>query len=185
MYWLESDFVSYNSVLSSLSQLWLNSQTQTHVNISIWVNIVYLQRRHELICGSHSVKYRFLKWEGLTIHIIELYKDNCTLSGFLAHEEVPVKHVLIHILGWKGEGWFVVHCIYFMATDFKQISDSPYCLIICLGGWAIYELLALQLLKQCTISAPFISQPPKFSRSAILIFEFRTNVRERNTCRAV
>lgn len=70
---------------------------------------------------------------------------------------------------WAGrrEGQFVAHCIYFMATDFKQISDSPYCLIICLGGWAIYEMLALQLLKQCAISATFISQPPKWSRSAI------------------
>lgn len=65
--------------------------------------------------------------------------------------EVPLSHVSIHALGGGcggREGQFVVHCIYFMATDFKQISDYPYCLIICLGGWAIYEMLAFQMLKQ-------------------------------------
>lgn len=69
--------------------------------------------------------------------------------------------------GWGGrKGEFVVYCIYFMATDFKQISDYPYCLIICLGGWAIYEMLAFQMLEQCALNAVFKSQPPKCSTLA-------------------
>lgn len=70
--------------------------------------------------------------------------------------------------GWGGmDGAFVVHCIYFMATDFKQISDYPYCLIICLGGWAIYEMLAFQMLEQYALNAVFINQPPKCRRLAV------------------
>lgn len=69
--------------------------------------------------------------------------------------------------GGERKGEFVVRCIYFMATDFKQISDYPYCLIICLGGWAIYEMLAFQMLEQCALNAVFINQPPKCSTLAV------------------
>lgn len=63
--------------------------------------------------------------------------------------------------GGRREGRFVVHCIYFMATDFKQISDSPYCLIICLGGWAIYELLAFAAAETMCYKCPIHKPAPQ------------------------
>lgn len=106
----------------------------------------------------NSVKCRFLKWEDLTLHC------ECLLAN-----EGPFRHVSIHALKWRvrREGEFVVHSIYFMATDFKQISDYPYCLIICLGGWAICEMLAFQMLEQCALNVYSKTSPPQLSTLAV------------------
>lgn len=105
----------------------------------------------DLMLRYNSVKCRFLKWEDLTLHC------ECLLAN-----EGPFRHVSIHALKWRvrREGEFVVHSIYFMATDFKQISDYPYCLIICLGGWAICEMLAFQMLEQCALNVYSKTSPP-------------------------